>query len=171
MLTLFMIFRDTLRSILVFVNENYCLCTCFTELYLFHWLLVVPLAIFIAAPGCFQSNINIACRNTENAARKYHSLLKITDNKTINTFINGNKIKVTNSLSCWSVNGNSINRTANLVPVKSENPSGWPKRWFGEFFLSFSLKAHNYYPAYHIGPDFSNWKVPALWNSLHENVL
>ena len=22
--------------------------------------------------------------------------------------------------------------------------------------LSFSLKAHNYYPAYHIGPDFSN---------------
>ena len=34
-----------------------------------------------------------------------------------------------------------------------------------------SLKAHNHYPAYHIGPDFSNWKVPALWNSLHENVL
>ena len=30
--------------------------------------------------------------------------------------------------------------TANLVPVKSENP--------------FSLKAHNYYPAYHTGPDF-----------------
>ena len=23
-------------------------------------------------------------------------------------------------------------------------------------FLSFSLKARNYYPAYHIGPDFSN---------------
>ena len=38
-------------------------------------------------------------------------------------------------------------------------------------FLSFSLKAHNYYPAFHIGPDFSNGKVPALWNSLHENVL
>ena len=27
-------------------------------------------------------------------------------------------------------------------------------------FLSFSLKAHNYYPAYHIGQDFSNGKVP-----------
>ena len=36
------------------------------------------------------------------------------------------------------------------------------------FFLLFSLKAHNYYPAYHIGPDFSNWKVPALWNFLHK---
>ena len=27
---------------------------------------------------------------------------------------------------------------------------------FGNFFLSFSLKARNYYPAYHIGPYFSN---------------
>ena len=26
--------------------------------------------------------------------------------------------------------------------------------------LSFSLKAYNYYPAYHLGPDFSKWKVP-----------
>ena len=32
MLTWLMIFRDTLLSILLFVNENYCLCTCFTEL-------------------------------------------------------------------------------------------------------------------------------------------
>ena len=31
-------------------------------------------------------------------------------------------------------------------------------------FLSFSLKAHSYYPANHIGPAFSDWKVPALWN-------
>ena len=54
------------------------------------------------------------------------------------------------------------------MPVKSENPSGWPKRWFWEFFSSFSLKAHNYYPAYHIGPDFSSWKVPALWNSVYK---
>ena len=38
----------------------------------------------------------------------------------------------------------------------------------GDFgnFLSFSLKAHNYYSAHHIGPDFSNLKVSALWNSL-----
>ena len=38
-------------------------------------------------------------------------------------------------------------------------------------FLSFSLKAAKYYLAYHIGPDFSKWKVSALWNSYHENVL
>ena len=38
-------------------------------------------------------------------------------------------------------------------------------------FLSFSLKAANYYPAYHIRPNFSKFKVRALWNSVHENVL
>ena len=48
--TWLMIFRDTLLSILVFVNETYCLSTCFTALYLFYWLLVVHLAIFIATP-------------------------------------------------------------------------------------------------------------------------
>ena len=31
----------------------------------------------------------------------------------------------------------------------------------GNFFLSFSPKAHDYYPTYHIGAE----------NSLHENVL
>ena len=28
--------------------------------------------------------------------------------------------------------------------VQSENPSDWLKKWFGNFFLSFSLKAHNH---------------------------
>ena len=42
---------------------------------------------------------------------------------------------------------------------------------FRNFFLSFSLKAHNYYPSNNIGPDLSNYKVPALWNFLHENIL
>ena len=42
----------------------------------------------------------------------------------------------------------------------------------GRKVISFSFKARNYYPAYHIGPDFSNLKVPALSeNSLHGNVL
>ena len=35
---------------------------------------------------------HLACRSTQNAASKYHWLLKITHNKTINSFINkGNK--------------------------------------------------------------------------------
>ena len=40
-------------------------------------LLIVssPSRNFYRCTGCFQSNINIACRNTQNAARKYHSLI------------------------------------------------------------------------------------------------
>ena len=61
------IFRDTL--ILVFVNENCCLCMCFTQLYFFYWLLVVSLVILIAVPFVFSRSVNIACRSTQNAAR------------------------------------------------------------------------------------------------------
>ena len=82
MLTWPMIFRDTLLSILLFVNENYCLCTCFTELYIFLLIVCSPSRNFYRCTGCFQPNINIASRNTQNAARKFHSLLKITHNHT-----------------------------------------------------------------------------------------
>ena len=43
-------------------------------------LLIVgsPTRNFYRCTGCIQSNINLSCRNTQNAARKYHSLLKIT---------------------------------------------------------------------------------------------
>ena len=61
------IFRDTL--ILVFLNENCCLCICFTELYFFYWLLLVSLVILIALPIVFSRSVNIACRTTQNAAR------------------------------------------------------------------------------------------------------
>ena len=56
---------------------------------------VLSFARYFQAPAtqasCFQSNINIACRNTQNAARKYHSLLKMTNNKTIHSLINKGK--------------------------------------------------------------------------------
>ena len=82
MLTCLMIFRDTLPSILVFVNENCCLCACFTEFIL---LIVSSLSRnFNRFAACFQSYINIACRSTQNAARTYQTLLKITHNKNIN---------------------------------------------------------------------------------------
>ena len=61
------IFRDTL--ILVFLNENCCLCICFTELYFFYWLLVVSLVILIAVPIVFSRSVNNASRSTQNAAR------------------------------------------------------------------------------------------------------
>ena len=50
------------------MNENCCLCKCFTELYFFYWLLVVS-CNFNRFAVCFQSFINIACRSTQNAAR------------------------------------------------------------------------------------------------------
>ena len=40
------IFRNTSLSTLVFVNNNCCLCKCFTKLYFLSWLLVVSFAIF-----------------------------------------------------------------------------------------------------------------------------
>ena len=87
------IFRDTL--IVVFVNENCCLCICFTKLYFFYWLLVVSLAILIAVPFVFSHSVNIACRSTQNAARmKRFWRLQIVY-KTINK-----KINTVNSLLC-----------------------------------------------------------------------
>ena len=53
-----LIFRDNLLSKLIFVNENSCLCTCFTELYLFYWLSVVSFVILIAAPVVFSRTYN-----------------------------------------------------------------------------------------------------------------
>ena len=50
------------------MNENCCLCKCFTELHFFYWLLVVS-CNFNRFAVCFQSFINIACRSTQNAAR------------------------------------------------------------------------------------------------------
>ena len=47
------------------MNENCCLCICFTKLYFFDWLLVVSLVILIAGPFVFSRSVNIACRSTE----------------------------------------------------------------------------------------------------------
>ena len=51
------------------MNENCCLCICFTELYVFCWLLVVSLVILIAVPFVFSRSVDIACRSTQNASR------------------------------------------------------------------------------------------------------
>ena len=53
-----------------------------------------------------------------------------------------------------------------------KSPPIWLAIWvILGIFWSFSLKAHNYYPAYHVRADFSDWTVLALWNFLHKNVL
>ena len=67
------------------------------SLYMFHRIIFISLIVsspssnFYRCTGCFQSNINIACRNNKNAACKYHSLLKITHDKTIHSLINKGK--------------------------------------------------------------------------------
>ena len=138
-----------------------------------HWIIFILLIVsspsrnFYCCTGCFQS-LNIACRNTQNAARKYHSLLKITHNKTIKSFIDKGKynLNITNSLSCWSVNGNSIKSHCKFRAWQNWEPVQLAEKVILGIFYVFTNKASNYYPAYHIGPDF-NWKVPAVWNSLH----
>ena len=61
------VFADTLT--LVLVNENCCLCICFTELYFFYWLLVVSHVILIAVPFVFSRSVNVASRSTQNTVR------------------------------------------------------------------------------------------------------
>ena len=46
------------------MNEKFCLCICFSELYFFYWFLVVTLVISIAVPFVFSRSMNIACRST-----------------------------------------------------------------------------------------------------------
>ena len=94
------------------MNENCCLCKCFTELYFFYWLLlVVFLAILIALPFVFsRSWTSLAGVNSK--CRAYKTLFKITHRfKTL-------KINLRNSL-CWSVT--LLMFSANLALVKSEN--------------------------------------------------
>ena len=70
------------------------------SLYMFHRIIFILL--IVSSPSrnfyrCtafffnFQSNINIACKNTQNAARKYHSLLKITHKKIMHSLMNKGK--------------------------------------------------------------------------------
>ena len=50
-------FQRHLLSKLIVVNENCCLCTCFTELYLFYWLLVVSFSILSLRSQCKKKNV------------------------------------------------------------------------------------------------------------------
>ena len=69
--------------ILVFVNENYCLWICFTELYFFYWLSVVSLLILIAVPFVFSRSVNIARRSTAQNAARIKRFWRLQIDKTI----------------------------------------------------------------------------------------
>ena len=112
------VFKNTL--ILVFVNENCFLCICFTELYFFHGLSEVSLAILIAhGVVCFLSFMNTACRSTQNTARikrflRFHIAIKPLNKK--------NK----NNQFFIMLKRNSINFHCKIALVKVG--TGWPYR-------------------------------------------
>ena len=119
------VFRDAF--ILVFVNENCCLCKCFTELHFFYWLLVVSYN-FNRFAVCFQSFINNACRSTQNAARikrflRLHIVIKPLIKNRLNKFfitLKRNSFKISSQI--WRL---------------SKVRTGWPYRWFWKFFERF----------------------------------
>ena len=117
------IFRDTL--ILVFVNENGCLCIYFTELYFFYRFLVASLVILIAVPFVFSRSVNTDSRRYSKC-RAYQTLLKITDD------IKNNHNKFFIMLKRNSVNVHSNTTTARSAKVRT----GWPYTLgdFGDFF-------------------------------------
>ena len=108
--------------ILVFVNENCCLCKCFTELYFFYWLLVVS-CNFSRSTVCFyELFMNITCRSIQNAARikrllRLHIVLK------------------RNSINFHS---NTRPQLALLAPVKRENRLAGRIGDFGNFLNGFA---------------------------------
>ena len=98
----FRIFRDTL--ILVFLNENCCLCICFTELYFFYWLLVVSLVILIPVLIVFSRSVNIACRSTQNSARyKHNKLFIMLERNSVNVHSNQHSPQL--ALQKWEPDG------------------------------------------------------------------
>ena len=52
----------------------------------------------------------------------------------------------------------TLDSSNNLVLVKKGEPVRLAEKVILGIFLSLSPKVHNYYPAYHIGPDFSKEK-------------
>ena len=117
------------------MNENCCLCKCFTELHFFYWLLVVSCNLNRFAV-CFQSFINIVCRSTQNAARikrflRLHILIKPLNKKNKhNKFF----IMLKRTLLVF---------TENLALVKSENRLALYV--ILEIFWTVLLKAHAFF--------------------------
>ena len=98
---------------------------------------------------CFQSFMNIACRSTQNAARIKRFLRLHIVIKPLNK-----KIKIANSLLCWSVT--LLMFTANLALVKSENRLA--VYVILEIFWMVLLKAH-YWSSWILTECNLSWKI------------
>ena len=80
------------------MNENCCLCICFTKLYFFYWLLVVSLVILIAVPFVFSRSQWISLAGVLKMPRVSNVFKDYTSIKPLNK-----KISIINFLLCWSV--------------------------------------------------------------------
>ena len=114
------------------MNENCCLCKCFTELHFFYWLLVVSYN-FNRFAVCFHSFINNACRSTQNAARIKRFLRLHIDIKPFNKKNKHNKFFI-------MLKRNSFNVPLSIWRL-SKVRTGWPYRWFWKFFWTVLLKS------------------------------
>ena len=167
MLSWLRIFRDTLISILVFVNENCCLCKCFTEKFLL--LIVISVSCNFLKSPCrlFSVEHKIACRQEYLKWRAYQTLLKITHNKSLKL-----RIKIINSLLCCPDTKFLALQIWPLSKVRTD----WLYRWFWKFFnvLAKSLLLlcirHRSRLFWLNNPDimeFSSWKRFIMWSILY----
>ena len=139
-LTWLRIFRDTVISILVFVNENCCVCKCFTEFYFIYWVLVVSLAIFlkiallVVFSRTWTSLVGVVKLPRVSNALRLHS---ITHNKTIKW-----RIYIVNSLLCCSNKQQLALQVWRMAKVRTKLLPCIPHRF--------------YYPAYLLVKKFYN---------------
>ena len=129
------------------MNENCCLCKCFTELHFFYWFLVVSYN-FNRIAVCFQSFINNACRSTQNAARikrflRLHIVIKPFNKKNKHNKwdlflkeINGFMLNVTDHY-CISPERNSFNVHWKFGACQKWEPAGRMGD-FGNFLNGFA---------------------------------
>ena len=103
------------------MNENCCLCICFTELYFFYGLSVVSLAILIAVPFVFS--------------RSWTSLAGVLKTPRGQTLL-----KIAHRYKTTTKNKLLIKLKHNSINVHSNTPqlaTGWPYRWFWKSFKRF----------------------------------
>ena len=121
--------------------------------YFLSWLLIVSFAFLMSVPVVFSRTWT-----------SHAGVLKMPH-------VSRNII---NSLLCWSATLILFTQTRNSSLCKvgacqKSEPAGRMGNF--ETFSRVFAKSPDYYPAYCIGADWSDWTVPTLWNSLHESVL
>ena len=136
------IFRDTLLSVLVFVNENCCPCKCFIELYFSYWLWEVSFAILIALLFVFisqtwTSHVRVLKTPMPRVSNAFFSFTKPYINKRNNKH---KKFFIMLKRSSFNVHSNTRQLLALQIWRLSKVRTGWLyiKFWIFFHFLTKS---------------------------------